>query len=128
MFKKTVAGISALAIVASMSGLTAFAADAQPEFTSGQIPVLIHSMENQSAIDCRYYSDLPSIPYVKLSDYYTLWTEDTLEITDRGDGVFDVKVPFGTEGVIDTVKDTVSTEDRSDAQRRKSPRKAVYQF
>ncbi len=116
VFTKTVAGISALAILAAMPCMTAFAAEAEnaaeADFTAAQLPVLHYSPEDVSAIDCRFYEDLPNVPYVKLSDYYTLWVDDTLEITNRGDGVFDVKVPYGTTGVFDTVKDTVTAEDR----------------
>ncbi len=115
-FRRTAAGISALAILAAMPCMTAFAAEAETEteaaFSAAQLPVLHYSAEDVSAIDCRFYEDLPSVPYVKLTDYYTLWVDNTVEITELSEGVYEVKVPYGTTGVFDTVKDTVTAEDR----------------
>lgn len=111
-FRRTVAGISALSILAAIPGLTAFAAETAPEFKEDQIPVVLYSQENMSEIDCRYYADMPSIPYVKLGDFYGMWAGKDIEITAKGDGAFDLKTPFGTLGSVDTEKDLISTEDR----------------
>ena len=80
-FRRTVAGISALSILAAIPGLTAFAAETAPEFKEDQLPVVLYSQENMSQIDCRYYADMPSIPYVKLGDFYGMWAGKDIEIT-----------------------------------------------
>ena len=115
MFKKTAAGIAALAIVASMSGMTAFAADTEAKtegYKEDQLNALVYAPDQTATIDCRYYADLPSVPYVKLSDYYALWAKEALEITDRKDGTYEVKVPTGATGIIDTNADTIKTDSR----------------
>ncbi len=109
--KRTVAGISAL-MLAALPGMTAFAADTAGEFREAQMPVLLYAPDQVSSIDCRFYGDLPSIPYVKLSDYYSLWAGKELKIKDLGDGAYSVEVPYGTKGVFDTEKDQISAEDR----------------
>ena len=116
MFKKTAAGIAALAIVASMSGMTAFAADTEETkagYKEAQLNALVYAPDQTATVDCRYYADLPSVPYVKLSDYYELWAKKAPEITDRKDGTYEVKVPTGATGIIDTNADTIKTETRT---------------
>lgn len=111
--KKTIAGIGALSVLISSGAFTAmnaFAADAA-EYRTGKITAHLYSEEKLKDIECRYYNDMPNVPYIKLSDFYSCWISQNLEITNKNDGTYEVKVPIGVTGTIDVNKDTVSTDD-----------------
>ena len=116
-FKRTIAGIAALTTVAAASGITAFAADTneaakESGYKESTLNTLVYDPENVQSMDCRYYDALPSIPYVKLSDFYKTWASQELEIKNNNDGSYEVKVPIGTTGTIDVNKDTLHTDDK----------------
>ena len=115
--KKTIAGLSALSVLISsgaFTAMTAFAAETT-DYTTGKITAHLYSDEVLRDIECRYYSDMPNVPYIKLSDYYSCWMsqypEQELEITNNNDGTYNVKVPYGTVGTIDTNKETIETDN-----------------
>lgn len=109
---KFIAFVTAFTSIAASSGLTAFAAEeAAPAFTEKELTALVNSIENVEAIDCRYYSDMPNVPYMKLSEYYTLWTGQELAIANKNDGTYEVTVPAGVKGTYDVENDVVSTDD-----------------
>ena len=115
--KKTIAGLSALSVLISsgaFTAMTAFAADTA-EYTTGKMTAHLYSDEKLKEIECRYYNDMPNVPYIKLSDYYSCWLcqypDQELAITNKNDGTYEVKMPIGATGIIDTNKDTVSTDD-----------------
>ncbi len=113
-FSKFVAFVTAFTSIAASSGLTAFATeDAKPTFTEGTLTALVNSIENVASVDCRYYSNMPNVPYMKLSEYYTLWTGQELAIANNNDGTYEVTVPAGVKGTYDVENDVVSTEDSS---------------
>ena len=115
--KKTIAGLSALSVLISsgaFTAMTAFAAETT-DYTTGKITAHLYSDEVLRDIECRYYSDMPNVPYIKLSDYYSCWMsqypDQELEITNNNDGTYNVKVPYGTVGTIDTNKETIETDN-----------------
>ena len=77
-FRKAVAGIAAVTIVASSAGMTAFAADTdaarEQSFAEAKMPVVLYSPDQVTEIDCRFFENTPSIPYVRFSDYYECWS------------------------------------------------------
>ena len=111
--KKIIAGSSAVSVMFSsgaFAAMNAFAEEAA-DYTTGKITAHLYSDENLRDIECRYYDDMPSVPYIKLSDYYSCWLGQELEITDRNDGTYEVKVPIGATGIIDTNNDSISSDD-----------------
>jgi len=111
--KKTIAGIAALSVIISSGAFTALTASAAEtsDYTTSKMTAHVYSDENLIDIECRYYSDMPHVPYIKLSDYYSCWTGQELEITAKNDGTYEVKVPYGATGIIDINKDYMSSED-----------------
>ena len=112
-FKKTIAGIAALSMLLSQYALTAMSASAAEtnDYQESTMKVHFDGTENTTDIDCRYYNDMPNVPYIKLSDFYNCYTGQDLEITNKNDGTYEVKVPIGAIGIIDTNNETVSSED-----------------
>lgn len=114
-FRKTIAGISALTIVSGalpFAQAAAFAAETEKTFTEGTIDAYVYSSEDKSEMGCRFYSDMPSVPYVKLSDYYKNWSGDELSITGK-DGKYTLKNAVGASGEIDVNKDTLTAAEYS---------------
>ena len=116
-FRKAVAGIAAVMLVASSAGMTAFAAgtdDAKEQsFTEAKMPVILYAPDQVTEIDCRFFENTPSIPYIKLSDFYECWSGDQLTVKALQDGVFEVTTPLEVTGSIDTEKDTIATDYRA---------------
>ena len=114
-FRKTIAGISALTIVSGalpFAQAAAFAAETEKTFTEGTVNAFVYSPEETAEIDARFYSDMPSVPYVKLSDYYKNWSGDELSITGK-DGKYTLKNAVGASGEIDVNKDTLTAAEYS---------------
>ena len=112
-FRKTVAGISALSMIISCNALTAMTATAadSEDYRTTQIKAYLYSYDNVKDIECRYYDDMPNVPYIKLSDYYNCWVDQDLEIINNNDGTYEVKMPIGATGIIDINKETVYSDD-----------------
>ena len=111
--KKTIAGIAALSLLLSQSALVAMNASAEEvtEYRESTMKAYLYSYDNTVDIDCRFYNDMPNVPYIKLSDFYYYWTDQKLEITNKHDGTYDVKVPIGSVGTIDINNETVYSDD-----------------
>lgn len=107
--KKTIAGIAALSVLLSQSALVAMNASAEeaPEYKESTMKAYLYSYEDTVDIDCRFYNDMPNVPYIKLSDFYYYWAGENLEITNKKDGTYEVKVPIGEVGTIDINNETV---------------------
>ena len=109
---KFIAFVTAFTSIAASSGLTAFAAEeAEPAFTEKSLTALVNSIDNVASIECRYYNAMPNVPYMKLSQYYNLWTGQELAIANNNDGTYEVTVPAGVKGTYDVENDIVSTDD-----------------
>ncbi|MBR5514416.1 MAG: hypothetical protein IKV85_10610 [Ruminococcus sp.] len=109
---KFIAFVTAFTSIAASSGLTAFAAEeAEPAFTEKSLTALVNSIDNVASIECRYYNAMPNVPYMKLSQYYNLWTGQELAIANNNDGTYEVTVPAGVKGTYDVENDVVSTDD-----------------
>ncbi len=113
-FKKSIAGISALLITASMPGFTAFAAEIADNtngYRQDTMNAVVYEDDNVQTIECRFYDEMPNVPYIAFSDYYQLWTGQKPEVTRNADGTYTVKVPYGTKGTVNIDTDVLNAED-----------------
>lgn len=113
--RKSFAGISAMLITAGalpFSQAAAFAADSAKEktFTKGTIPAYVYSLDNKVDIECRFYEDMPNVPYIKISDYYKNYSGDALEIKGEK-GKYTVTTPVGATATIDVNSDTLESAE-----------------
>lgn len=109
-FRKTIAGISAIAMLAGMSAyapVSAFAANEEKDYTLGTIEAYLYSPEEKIDVVCRFYEDMPNVPYISLSEYYRNWSGDVLRI-EGSDGKYTLTTPLGVDAEIDTDNDTFS--------------------
>lgn len=84
-------------------------ADADMDYEERTISMYT-SPSDPSDIQCRFYEDLPNIPYVKFTDIFNTIFETTLEITDNGDGTFTMTNENDVSAVFDNVEDTISSD------------------
>jgi len=111
--KKTIAGISALSVLISsgaFSALTASAADTA-DYKTGKITAHLYALDKTTDIECRYYNDMPNVPYIRYTDYYKCWVDQELKIKNNNDGTYEITVPSGATGIIDVNKETLKTDD-----------------
>ena len=71
------------------------------------------SPDDARDIQCRFYDDLPDIPYVKFEDIFETAFITVLQVNDNGDGTFTMENEFGVSALFDTVGDTVSSDNYS---------------
>ena len=116
-FRKTIAGITATLLAAGSFAalpMSAFAADTvettEQYFTEGKIKEYIYAADKTADVECRFYAKTPNIPYISLSEYYkALNNGESLSIDKNEDGTYKLENIIGITGIIDTEKDTLTT-------------------
>lgn len=83
------------------------AAAAERKYTEKEIDAYLFNMKNTEKLKCLIYDDMPSMPYINVTDYLFRVTETQFPISEDGNGVYTVTSPTEKTMVIDTVKDTV---------------------
>lgn len=83
------------------------AAGAERKYTEKEIDAYLYNMKNTSKLKCLIYDDMPSMPYISVTDYLYCITEVKFPISESSNGVYTVTSPTEKTMVIDTVKDTV---------------------
>lgn len=82
------------------------------EFNEKTMDVHRYSAEVSDSITCFYRTDkLELLPYVNLSDYYSLLLGKDIGIEHLGNGVYDLTSASGTKATLDTKANTLSTDD-----------------
>ena len=81
------------------------------EYEERTITVHLIPPEDTEEIQCRFYDDLPDIPYARFTDVFRILFESTPVETDNGDGTFTVTNVLGYTAVFDTVNDTITSDD-----------------
>ena len=98
------------ALVAVAVPLT-LADDSDAAYDETMLTVHLYSVENSREIQCRFYDDMPSTPYVLFSDIFYCFSFTELDVVDNGDGTFTMTNENGSSAVFDVVHDTVSSDD-----------------
>ena len=109
--KKLIAGMSAAALMSMTvsASIPAFADDSVP-YSEQEITAHAYSEDNITPITTRFFTDLPNIPYVRLTDYYKVLTGKELGMqTDGSEFVF--TNPLSEQAVINTDSDVLTSDD-----------------
>lgn len=107
--KKTLVALTALTLTLSSLGasnISAIAADEGSGYTEGKLPIYLYSLENQSEIDCRYYDNMPNVPYINVADYFKNWASEDLTVTKNEDGTFTLINALNCAAMVDVEQDT----------------------
>ena len=111
--KKIFAGLTGAAMMISMlSALPAAAAEEEKAYTEGTLPACVFSALNTQQLACRYYEDLPSIPYIRFSDYCRCISGGKeLKVTNLSDGNYDLSWNNTAFATVDTENDELTSAD-----------------
>ncbi len=110
-FKITAAIILVVALL-FQAAPAVFAQD--PEYTTKDIHIYRDSLDEDETVECRFYSDLPEVPYIDYEVYASVFNKDNMEITAQGDGQYLVYTPYNEEyALFDVANDTITFNNLS---------------
>ena len=110
--RKLVIAVSVMALAVAMCILSSSLADeSDAAYEERTLTVYLYSMDNPGELDCRFYDDMPSTPYVRFEDVFNIYSGVELDVEDNGGGKFTMTNTDGVSVVIDIENDTVSSDD-----------------
>ena len=111
--QKTAAVITVCALMCTQAVTSCADELSESEFTETKLNVHLFSDDNVTEADIRFYNDLPQIPYIRLTDFYSLLmaNEKQMSVSAGEDGIFTFTSATGATAVIDAAADTVYSED-----------------
>jgi len=110
--KKLVSAVAAMMCALASVPLAAFADDT-PGYTQTDIAAHVYSEENTKTLSTRFYDDLPGIPYVRMTDFYSMLLGKDLTVKADGD-VFTFTNPLGKTAQINAATDILKSDDYSE--------------
>lgn len=113
MLKKITSFLIGAALLCGFTFSTSAENMEEAGFIEKKLTAHLFSEDNITETDVRFYDDLPDIPYIRLTDYYRLLMENKkqLSVSESDDGVFAFTSAAGGTAVIDTVADTLYSDD-----------------
>ena len=109
--KRITVALCAALMICTAFAVCGFSVNAEEQhFTTKKIVANVYAdrMEN---VECRFYDDMPNIPYVRLTDYYRMFNNSALSSRKTGDGKYIFTTPLGASAEIDTNADTITSDD-----------------
>jgi hypothetical protein len=79
------------------------------EFKEKLVPVFNFNQEKGEDTLCRFYDELPTIPYIDINSYYKLLLNKEVKLTKVSDGVYLVETYKG-KATIDVVNDILHSD------------------
>lgn len=84
--------------------------DEQTAFTTKSLPVNRYG-EASGTVDVRFYDDMPSVPYISVSDFQRLLKPGTtITVTKTGNGLYQLQ-NAGGKATVNTTDDTIAFDD-----------------
>ena len=84
--------------------------DEQTAFTTKSLPVNRYG-EASGTVNVRFYDDMPSVPYISVSDFQSLVKPGTtINVTKTGDGLYQLQ-NAGGKATVNTTDDTMAFDD-----------------
>lgn len=113
MLKKITSILTAAALFCGIAVGASAENTSENEFTEKKLTTHLFSEDNITEADVRFYDDLPDIPYIRLTDFYSLLMADEkqMSVSESDDGVFTFTSATGASAVIDTDADTLYSDD-----------------
>ena len=90
---KTIKALCAILLVLSFLAAIPFAVSASGEYTERDVSIYRKSLDEDETVRCRFYSDLPGIPYIDYAVFLSVFAkDDSLTVTPVGGGQFELTV------------------------------------
>lgn len=91
---------------------TVYAAEDDPAYVTKQVHVYRESMDEDETMECRFYEDLPNIPYVEFTSYYAQIFDGKSTVEKTADHTYTVTMlPDGDKAVLDTENDSMAIDN-----------------
>ncbi len=101
-----------LVSVVSAVPMTASAVEEEHTYETKQVHIYRESMDEDETIECRFYDDLPDIPYVDFADYYKTIFDGETVVSKTGDHVFKITMkPDDEQAELNTESDTMKMDN-----------------
>ena len=102
-FLKTAAALTAVCVLAPAT--TTLVPSAVRAFNTSTMMAHLYNMDDSKTVECLFYSDLPSIPYMNILDYIDCVYVDHFALTEKGGGIYELESPSNEVMTIDTGSD-----------------------
>ena len=100
-----------VAILAATSFPLALSDGSDASYEERTLTVHLIPPEVTLEIQCRFYDDMPSIPYVRFTDVFRILFGTEPVSVDNGDGTFLLTNGLGHSATFDIVNDTITSDD-----------------
>ena len=108
-FRTLAAIVIVLAMLAQIAPMSALAVG--PDYETRNINIYRDSLDEEETVECRFYNDLPEIPYIDFEVFLSVFNEDTVTLEEFGEGCLLATVDRDGEpvaAVIDYENDTIT--------------------
>ena len=103
-----------LAGCSSESGLPQSPASASASASASQaknVPCYFEADAEPQLVKLTFFDDMPSVPYMRIDDFYQTFMHGKMDVATSDDGVFTLTVEDGTKATADAGKDTFAADD-----------------
>ncbi|MBR6918391.1 MAG: hypothetical protein IKN38_09430 [Clostridia bacterium] len=83
---KIIKSLFALLLALSMLISLPLTVSAKDEYTERDVNVYRKSLDENGTVKCRFYGDIPDIPYIDYNLFLETFAEDSVDITPEGGG------------------------------------------
>ena len=91
----------------SRSSTLASAASSQVK----DVPCYLEADAEPQQVSLTYFGDLPSVPYMRIDEFYQTFMHGKMNVAAGDDGVFTLTVEDGTKATVDVENDTFAADD-----------------
>ncbi len=106
-----IAAVSMAAFTAAASMPFMSVSAAERKYSEQELTAYLFEIEKTDKIKCLFYEDMPSTPYISVTDYLNRLYDDSFTVSDSGSGVYTVKSTTEKTMVIDTEHDKVHFDE-----------------
>ena len=106
-----VSAVLIVAVLAAVAVPLVLADGSDAAYEERTVTAYMDSMDDTADVQCRFYDDMPSIPYVRFTDVFRMFYSETLVTVDNGGGTFTMTNESGYTAVFDIVNDRITSDD-----------------
>ena len=75
-----------------------------------EVPLIFEASEEPETVSLTFFSDMPSVPHIRIDDFYRTFMHGELDVALEGD-VFTLTEADGTQAIVDVDSDTFTSDD-----------------
>lgn len=106
-----ISAVLTVALVFGTAVLPVSSATVQRPFRQKKVTAYLYSKDKTVSLTCLFYDDLPSMPYISITDYLSNVFEGEFKLAEKGNGVYQLTPPAGKKMLINTKQNTVRFDE-----------------